>query len=55
VTVWRGWGDNINMEIEEMGLELLEWIHLTKKQGQVVSCCGLSNEPSESIKCIKFL
>jgi len=45
----------VKMEIKETEREFVELIYLAKNQVQVVSCCEHGNEPSDSMKCIKFL
>jgi hypothetical protein len=37
--------------LKEMEWEFVERIQLAEKQGQVVGCCELGNQPSDSIKC----
>ena len=50
----RRWDNNIKMNIREVG-----WVHGLDRsgsvQGQVAGWCECSNEPSDSIKCGKFL
>jgi hypothetical protein len=41
------------MDVEEMGLEGMDWVDLA--QDQVVDCCECCNELSVSIKCVEFL
>ena len=48
----RIWEDNINMNLQEVGCEVMGWIDLA--QDRAGSCeCG--NEPSGSVKCGEFL
>ena len=47
--------DNIkmDMDLQEVGCEGLDWIYLTP--GQVAGACECGNETSDSIKCWRFL
>jgi hypothetical protein len=44
-------GIDRRMDLQEVGCGSMDWIGLT----QVVGTCECRNEPSGSIKCIKFL
>jgi hypothetical protein len=44
----RRWEDNINIDFQEVGFEVMDWIELA-------GTCECSNEPSGSIKCGEFL
>ena len=50
----RRWENNINMDIQGMGLERMEWIDLAQVgTGGGTGECG--NGPSGSIQCGEFL
>jgi hypothetical protein len=44
----RKWENNIKMDLQEFGYEGIDWIKQTG-QGEVVSTCECSNEPSGSM------
>ena len=48
------WGDNVKMDLQEVGFEGMDWIKLAQDR-QVEGTCDCSNEPSGSIKCGEFL
>jgi len=47
----RRWKGNINMDLQEVGWEGMDWINLAQDKGQVAGNCKCGNEPSGSIKC----
>jgi hypothetical protein len=49
------WEDNIQMDLQEMGCEGLDWIELAQYRERVAGNCECGNEPSGSIKCGKSL
>jgi hypothetical protein len=51
----RRWEDNIMMDLREIGLGDVDWIHWAQDWGQVAGFCEYGNEPSGSIKCGEFL
>jgi hypothetical protein len=50
----RRWENNIKVNLKEIGLEGMDWIHMAG-WGPVASSCELCNEPSGSIKGGQFL
>ena len=51
----RRWGDNIKMDLQEVGCGGCGLDRGSSGYGQVASTCESSNEPSGSIKCGEFL
>jgi hypothetical protein len=49
------WGDNIKMNLQELGSGGMYWIDLAQDRGQVVGAREGGNEFSCSIKCGEFL
>jgi hypothetical protein len=49
---WHRWEDNIKMDLQEVGREEIEWIHLAQNEGSPFEC---GNEPPNSINCREFL
>jgi hypothetical protein len=47
------WENNINMVLLKVGWVGMDWID--NSEGQVAGSCESGNEPSDSIKCGKFL
>ena len=45
------WEDNINMDLQEVGCGVMDWIELAQYMG----ICVCSNKTSGSIKCGEFL
>jgi hypothetical protein len=51
----RRWEDNIKMDLRDLVLEGVDWVHLAQDIGPVVGSCEHDNEPSGSIKRGNFL
>jgi hypothetical protein len=51
----RRWEDNIKMDLQEVGLGVMDWIDMTQDRGMWRGCFESGNEPSCSLKCGKFL
>jgi hypothetical protein len=49
------WEDNIEMFLKEIGLEVLDWIHLAQYKVWWLTLVNTGNEPSNSIKGGEFL
>jgi hypothetical protein len=49
------WEDNIQMELQEVGCEGVDWILLAQYREMMAGNCECRNEPSGSIKCVKIL
>ena len=51
----RRWGDNIEMDLKEVGCGSVDWIELAEDRNRwrALSECG--NEPFGSIICVKFI
>jgi hypothetical protein len=47
------WEDNIRMDLREIGWEVVDWIHVTKRP--VADSCEHDNEPLGSVKGGKLL
>jgi hypothetical protein len=41
----RRWEDNIKMDLREIGLDVVDWIHLAQGYGPVTSSCEQDNGP----------
>jgi len=51
----RRWGDNINMDLHEVGGGCGDWMELAERQGQVAGTCEYGDEPSGSKNTGHFL
>jgi hypothetical protein len=45
------WIDNIKIDLQEIGLSVVDWIGLAQDRYRWKSSCKLGNEPSVSINC----
>ena len=51
----RTWEGNIEMDLQEVGWRVIDWIHLAQDRDRWQGCGECGNEPSGSIKCGEFL
>jgi hypothetical protein len=51
----RRWADNIQMGLEEIGWDGMDWIDLAQGREQWMGSCEHGNEPSGSVKCWEVL
>jgi hypothetical protein len=51
----RKWEDNINMDLKEMGCEVVDWFHLVRGRDQWRAAVNTVMNLSGSIKCGEFL
>jgi hypothetical protein len=45
---------DIELNLNEIGCEDVDWFHLTQDSDQWLAFCEHGNEPSSSIKCAEF-
>jgi hypothetical protein len=48
-------GDNIKMDLTEIGWGGMDWINLAQDRDNCEGCCQHGNEPSGAIKCKEIL
>ena len=50
-----GWGDNIKMDLQEVGGGCEDLMELAQDRDKVAGTCECGNEPSGTIQCGEFL
>jgi hypothetical protein len=46
---------NIKMDVKEMELDIVNWVHITQDMNLRRGCCECGDEPSGPVKCWKIL